>query len=245
MNRGLALFLAFCVALGLLAVVAVIFAGPGYTGLALDTERRAAPVTLINFVRLPDGVDRSDYEREFLDALQADIEAQQGTLWWRGTTELVKEGTVDDEWDLISLATVPSGSVLLEIVTSPTYRDREDLAEARREASFTYIVEDPIGDLETPMLATYLIDLPEEGATPQTLDLLGAALERHGGRELWRVRLTELFGGGEPRWDLMLGYGFPDFENLSDWLEDPERATSVSIARSKLNAHRLLVIREI
>ncbi len=243
MSRGLGWFLTFCVGLAVVGVVTAVWIGPRFALFALDSERRQAPVQLLDFVRLTDSYDVAEYRRNFIQPLEAKIRELEGQTLWRGTVDIVAAGTTADEWDLVSLTAFPRGSVFIDMVTSPEYREREERAERVRLGTMSYLVEDALPDVDAELLAAYIVAVPEHGAGTGAVDGLGAVVDRYNGREAFRSRLTRLTDSGPVDWNMLVAYEFGSDEELASWLGDPERQTAVSLAKPDLAAHRLLVIR--
>ena len=117
MNRSFSGFLLFLGVLFVAAAGGVWWLGTDVVELALDDERRDAPYQLLQLVEQDQPGGR--YAAEFTRLVQN----EEGDLIWRGRLERLLEGRTEDEWADLMLFGLPKGGDLVQLITSPEYRE--------------------------------------------------------------------------------------------------------------------------
>lgn len=239
MSRGFAYFLVFCVILGITAVGTVYYIGWGFTAFALDGDRRNKPVQVLRLERITPGDDFDSYLIDWLQPMDDLIESHSGKPVSVATTRLVVRGQIRERWDVIAIERFSSGRKLIDLLTSPPYRDLSESIENRQHFSARYVLENTSEMTWRGGDVLFFIAF-DDAESKDSLKLLESSLYKFKGREVWRSVLTVLRDSQIPAWQLVISFRFPEERNLYEWVEDAEQLTNTAITGSLLD--RLVIV---
>ena len=241
MSRGLAYFIGFCIVVGIGGLTAALWVGWDLARFVVDSERRSAPLTVLRLERVRAGEDLAAYREAIVAPTLRMFEAQGGATAARGTTRLVVHGTVNDEWDFVTLHQWPTGKAFVDVVTSPEYRQLDETSVDQRADLARFVVEDP---WQRPLQRGVVIFLlsSSEGQSLEGLRHLTSVVSRYDGERIWSSRLSPLSSDDDRAWTMAVGYVFPSEKLLAEWLDDPERMTDATLASTRLDRFALLVV---
>jgi uncharacterized protein (DUF1330 family) len=237
LNKGLLGFLIF---IGLLAVglgVVGYVLGPNVLAFIFHTERKSAPVVLVDLVAFADSAAEQRYRHSYLRPAWALIEAAGGKRLWSGHLSDVAAGRLGDEWSWLQLVEYPSRSAVIELVTSTDYRALADAQDATttRRALLAATPLQPFAQGSGRYCVVRFVAFDGQG-TLAGFDASWASrdtaeLAQFHGAVVWHAALNPLSADAGQRWDAIWVYAFPDATDRSAWLDNPRRATQAALER--------------
>lgn len=231
MNRSLASFLTFLMVLALAAAGGVWWLGVDLVDLALDDGRRTTPYQLLHFA------DADASGGEYASSLTNLVRAEEGDLVWRGGLDLLLDGRSEDEWQDLMVFGLPRGGGLVQLVTSPEFRE---LAEGRR----TLLLGTSAPALQLARTGTLLVWLqadPEPDGEPrQTIDAVTASIAAYGGTLVVQGELDQV--AGDSPWNHVAVLAFADAQQARDWFRDPASVTERTLATKHLQRQAWLLM---
>jgi uncharacterized protein (DUF1330 family) len=248
LNRGLLGFLVF---LGVVVIglgVTGYLLGPNVLAFIFHTDRRSAPVVLVDLVDFRDAAAEQDYRHHYRHRAWQLIEAAGGRRLWSGHPSAVAYGRPSDGWSWLELVEYPSRSSVIELVTSSDYRALHAARDAAtsRVALLAASPLQPFPSSAGSVCAVRFVSF----AGPDSLAAYDATwapdeaaeLARFGGTLVWHATLNPLSAGPEQRYDAMWIYGFVDAASRAAWLDDPRRATRQMLERHLFRRDVVLLV---
>ena len=230
----------FCVALGIAGLGAAYTVGWDFASFALDSSRRKAPVQVLRLERIASSIDFSGYEREWLQPMGDLVESHSGIPVSMVTTRHLVRGQIRERWDVLAVEQFSSGQNLIDLLTSPPYRELRQSIEYRQRSSALYILEDHIDFTWRGKEVLFFLAFGDSGPT-SSIGLLESVLRKFKGQELWRSGLTVLRDQDTPDWQLVISFGFPDDEYMLEWINDTEQLTNTTIANTLVKRLAIVV----
>jgi uncharacterized protein (DUF1330 family) len=230
MNRSFTSFLLFLGVLLVAAAGGVWWLGTDVVELALDDERRDAPYQLLQLVEPDQPGGR--YAAEFTRLVQN----EEGDLIWRGRLERLLEGRTEDEWADLMLFGLPKGSDLVQLITSPEYRE---LTTDRRLLLLG--VPGAPGDFsEAATLVLWLQTRPELMTDDTDLLRIMAGVDEFEGSVLLDSPIDQVAGTGS--WNHLVVLRFPDSRRAQAWFRKPASETERTLAIKALDRQAWLLV---
>jgi uncharacterized protein (DUF1330 family) len=231
-NRSLTAFIGFLLVLLLAAAYAAWWLGPGVVKLALDESRRNQPYYLLHLGE--QGVQGDQYTARFTSLVQA----EEGRLLWRGNLERLLEGRLKDEWPDLLLFQMARGGDLVQVITSPEYRQ---LTSERT----LLLLGAPLPPLDLTQSTTLILwlqqtDDPEDGAADQALNRVTANLAQYSASVVWDTPLDVL--AGQAQWDHLTLLSFPDEATAQQWFREPASQTERTLATTDMQRQAWLLL---
>lgn len=233
MNRALASFVAFCVALVVLFSAIAWWLGAPLVALALDPQQRQAPYHVLYLANLP-AANASAGQVDYPRALNTLLAAEQATTLWRSGRVVVAAGEVADEWQQVALVRFPSGADFVRLVTGGDYRNLADQAPGGRRTVFGVSGAGP--QSSAPELLLVAAQVPETALEAGSNPLPAAvdAAIAVGGRILWDQAMVVLEGSST--FNRLLLVGFEDAATVDDWLLQAATETELALLRTRVQA---------
>ncbi len=217
--------------LALAAAGGVLWLGIDLVDLALDDERRTSPYQLLHFA------DADAPAGEYAGALTSLVRSEDGDLVWRGGLDRLLDGRSEDEWQDLMIFGLPRGGGLVQLVTSPEFRE---LAEGRS----TLLLGTSAPALELARTGTLLVWLqadPEpDGPQRQALDAVTASAAPYGGTLIVQGELDQV--AGESTWNHVAVLAFGDAQQARNWFRDPASVTERTLATKQLQRQAWLLM---
>lgn len=232
-NRSLLAFVGFLLALVIAAAVAAWWLGAGVVNLVLDESRRNEPYYLLHLGG--QGVQGDQYAAQFSGLVQA----EEGELLWRGTLERLLEGRLKDEWPDLMLFRMPRGGDLVQLITSPEYRQ----LTADRNLLLLGAPQPPLDLSAATTLVFWLqqTNTASDDAARQALLQVGRNLARYSGSIAWDSPVDVISGQGE--WDHLTVLSFPGDTEAQQWFREPASLTERTLATKNLQQQAWLLLR--
>jgi uncharacterized protein (DUF1330 family) len=248
-SRGQTGFLIFLgIVVAACAVIGYVL-GPNVLRFAFHSERRSAPVVMVELLEFADAAAQESYVQEFRAPVGALIEALGGRRLWSVRAEDVVAGRPLDGWSQLELTQYPSRMAVVDLVTSSDYRTLGSRREAAL-ARFAVLAATPAMPFPDPDLGAYAVrfvalarDTTMAAYDTQWSAEEAALLAQHGGRLVWRASLNPLIAEPSQRFDAMLIYGFDAASGAGDWADDPARATLETMQRRLFDRDVVLLTR--
>ncbi len=239
MSRSLSWFLAFLVLLGVLAVAGRWYLGPSLVGLAFDAERREAPYYVLSIVGRSETLEA---DQRFGADLAELFVAAGADLLWRGTTERVVKGRLQDEWLGAQLFAFPQGANFVELTTGADYRD---LLAVHEGASRLLLGSPATPDRLAPgriwvlNLISQDHDAVDVSGDPMAEVIAGVA--DFGGTLVWDAPVADV----DDRWPwnrlVLVGFGQPLEAEV--WLSDAGTRTELALSMERTHGRITLLMR--
>jgi uncharacterized protein (DUF1330 family) len=230
-NRSLASFLTFLMVLAIAAAGGVWWLGFDLVDLALDEDRRAAPYQLLHFA------DADAPSGDYAGTLTALVRSEEGDLAWRGGLDRLLDGRSEDEWQDLMIFDLPRGGGLVQLVTSPEFRE---LTEGRR----TLLLGTSAPALKIAQTGNLLVWLqadPEpDDPRRQALDAVTASIGSYGGTLIVQGELDQV--AGDSPWNHIAVMSFADAQQARDWFRDPASVTERALATKHLQRQAWLMM---
>lgn len=225
MNRAVASFLTFCVALVILFGAMAWWLGAPLLRLAFDAEQRVAPYHALYLVDAAPPGDPGAYESRFTELLAQ----ESAQLLWQANEVVVPSGEVADEWDQVSAVRFASGSGFVRLVTGGNYRTLQAQAPGGRRSVLG--LSDPPGT-ETPSAELLMVAAASpEGGSVDLVEAFAPALAA-GGRIVWDSPVVVLEGNSQ--FDQLLVLGFDEAASVDEWLWSTVTETDLALLRSRM-----------
>jgi hypothetical protein len=237
-SRSLSWFLAFLVLLGVLAVVGSWYLGPSLVGLAFDAERREAPYYVLSLVGRS---EPADVDERFASDLAELFVAGGAELLWRGTTERVVKGRLQDEWLNAQLFAFPRGANFVELTTGGGYRD----LLAAHEGASRLLLGSPTEPDRMARGRIWVLNLIAEdrqdrdaaGTDPMS-SVIGDVAD-FGGGLVWDARVADL--DDRWPWNRLVLLGFAQPLEAEVWLSDAGTRTELALSMERIR-HRVTLL---
>lgn len=229
-SRSLSWFLAFLVVLGILAVAGSWYLGPSLVSLAFDAERREAPYYVLSLI----GRDTlGDEDAGFAPDLADLFIASGAELLWRGSTERVVKGRIQDEWLQGQLFAFPRGASFVELMTGGAYRE---FVSAHEGAARLLLGSATAPDAMVRrriwvlnLIAQERLDLDATGSDPMASVMRDIA--DFGGTLLWDAAVTDL--DDRWPWNRLVVLGFAQPLEAEVWLSDAGTRTELALSMER------------
>ena len=121
-----------------------------------------------------------------------------------------------------------SGRKLIDLLTSPPYRDLRESIENRQRFSARYVLENSSEIKWRGGEVLFFLAFDETGPK-DSLQLMESSLYKFKGWEVWRSALTVLQDSQTPAWQLVISFSFPEEKYLHEWIEDAGQLTEATI----------------
>lgn len=239
-SRSLAWFLAFLVLLGVLAVAGSWYLGPSLVGLAFDSDRREAPYYVLSLVGRGAPADR---DPSFGAELAELFVASGAEIVWRGTTERVVKGRLQDEWLHVQLFAFARGADFVELMTGGDYRD----LRAAHDGAARLLLGSPTAPDAMArgriwvlnLIAQDQDDLGSPGSDPMASVVRDVA--DFGGALVWDAQVAELDDRGP--WNRLMVLGFAQPLEAEVWLSDAGTRTELALSMERVRRRVTLLMR--
>ena len=233
-NRSFSSFLLFLVALGVLAAGGVWWLGVDVVKLALDDERRSAPYQLLHFADAD--VPRGGYAA----TLTGLVQLEEGGLQWRGGLERLLEGRTEDEWPDLMMFGLPQGADLVQMITSPEFRE----LEGDRRVLLLGMSTAPVDLNRTTTLLVWLQARPDDvegvGGDGAMLSEVTRNLPAFSGSVLVEGPVDRITG--PVVWSHVALLAFPDEAQAQAWFREPVSVTERTLATKHLDRQAWLLM---
>lgn len=231
MNRSLASFLTFLMVLALAAAGGVWWLGTDLVDLALDEDRRTAPYRLLHFA------DADAAAGDYAGTLTALVRSEEGDLVWRGGLDRLLDGRSEDEWQDLMVFDLPRGGGLVQLVTSPEFRE---LTDGRR----TLLLGTSAPALQLASTGILLVWLQSDPEADQQRRAAHAAVTTSiapfGGTLVMQGELDQV--SGDSPWNHVLVMAFEDAQQARNWFRDPASVTERTLATKHLQRQAWLLM---
>jgi len=217
-------------------VVAAAFAawwlGPGMLNLVLDDSRRNEPYYLLHLGQ--QGVQGDKYSARLTGLVQA----EEGELLWRGGLARLLEGRLKDEWPDLMLFRMPRGGDLVQLITSPEYRQ----LTAQRNFLLLGVPQPPVDLTAASTLVLWLQRTDGSGSevAAQALAQVGRNLSQFSGEVVWDSPVDVISGHDD--WDHLALLAFPGEAEAQAWFREPASLTERTLAARKLQHQAWLLL---
>ncbi len=239
-SRSLSWFLAFLVLLGVLAVAGSWYLGPSLVGLAFDADRREAPYYVLS---LAGRSELADADLRFGSDLAELFDAAGGKLLWRGTTERVVKGRLQDEWLNAQLFAFPRGANFVELKTGGDYRDLLAAYEGRSRL----LLGSPTQPDRMARGRIWVLNLIAEDAEDSQATggdplagLMGGVADFCGSL-VWDAKVADL--DERSSWNRLVLLGFAQPLEAEVWLSDAGTQTELALSMERARRRVTLLMR--
>lgn len=231
MNRSFTSFLLFLAALAVLAAGGVWWLGLDVVRLALDDDRRSAPYQLLHFA--DGGVPGGQYAA----TLTGLVQLEEGGLQWRGGLERLLEGRTEDEWPDLMMFGLPRGADLVQLITSPEFRE----LESDRRVLLLGMSSAPVDLNQTTTLLVWLQRRPDNAeGDGAMLAAVTRNLAAFSGSVLVQGPVDRITGSAV--WSHAALLSFPDEAQAQAWFREPVSVTERTLATKHLERQAWLLM---
>jgi hypothetical protein len=230
-NRSFSSFLLFLLALALAAAGGVWWLGIDVAKLALDDQRRSEPYQLLHFA------DADNPGGRFAATLTGLVQLEEGGLQWRGGLERLLDGRTEDEWFDLMMFDLPQGAGLVQLITSPEFRE----LEADRRVLLLGLSAAPIDLNRTATMLVWLQARPEKQTGDDTmLADVTQNMAAFSGSVLLEGPVDTVIGSAS--WSHVALLSFPDVTEAQAWFRESVSVTERTLATKHLERQAWLLM---
>ena len=230
-NRPLLIFLVFVVSLLATGLAAAWWLGPQLALLA-SAELRDRPVMFLDLAS-PAGTS-AEASRTGADLLTRLVEQEHGQLRYRGTLIEQLDGDLrSDEWQSLTIYSLPAGSDYLRLRTNPRYKKLRIDAGPRIVLALPVQQASALSEAPGSTRVIWLL----AGVTPSGTEAITTFLETadaFGGGSAARLPLRRLEGARD--WAMLLVVDFPSTREAMAWHRDVRTRTALAIMKARVSS---------